>query len=75
MTLDELNINDIAIIKSINCDSFLKNRFYSLGIVKGAKIEIEKITLARNTIEIKINKSSFALRASEAEKIEVEYER
>jgi len=74
MTLDELNKNDTAIIKSIMCDSTLKNRFYSLGIVKGAKIKVEEVTLTKSTIEIKIDRSKFALRFSEANKIEVEYE-
>ena len=72
MTLDKLNINDEATIKSINCDSVLKNRFYSFGIIKGAKIKIEEVTLTKSTIEIKIDQSRIALRLSEANKIEVE---
>lgn len=74
MTLNELNKNQTAIIKSINCDSVLKNRFYSLGIVKGATIKVEELTFTKSTIEININGSKFALRFSEANKIEVEYE-
>ncbi len=72
MTLDELNRSEIATIKSINCDSVLKNRFYSLGIVKGATIKIEEVTFSKSTIEININGSKFALRFTEANKIEVE---
>jgi ferrous iron transport protein A len=72
MTLDELNINESATILSIDCDSVLKNRFYSFGIVKGSIVHIEGITLARSTIEIKINNSKIALRLSEASVIKVE---
>lgn len=74
MTLDKLNIKDVAIIKSINCDNVLKNRFYSFGIVKGARIKVEEITLTKSTIEVRIDQTKIALRLSEASSIEVEYE-
>ena len=73
MTLNELKIKQTAQIVSINCDSVLKNRLYSFGIIKGAFVTIEELTLTKSTIEIKINRSKIALRLSEAEKIEVEY--
>ncbi|MGA1932482.1 FeoA family protein [Arcobacter sp. YIC-464] len=72
MTLDKLNIKDKAIIKSINCEPILKNRFYSFGIVKGALISVEEVTLTKSTIEIKINSTKVALRLKEASNIEVE---
>ena len=40
MTLDKLNIGDKAVIKAVNCDNELKNRFYSFGMVKGSTITI-----------------------------------
>jgi ferrous iron transport protein A len=49
----------------------LKNRFSSFGLVKGVIIHIEGYSLAKKTMEIRINKTRIALRASEAEKIEV----
>ena len=73
MTLNELKIKQTAQIVSINCDSVLKNRLYSFGIIKGAFVTIEELTLTKSTIEIKINRSKIALRLSEAEKIEVQY--
>jgi ferrous iron transport protein A len=75
MTLDQLNINESAIITAINCDEILKNRLYSFGIIKGVKIEIVELTLTKSTIEIKINQSKIALRLIEASKIEVAYEK
>lgn len=73
MTLNELKIKESAEVISINCDNVLKNRLYSFGIIKGAIVKIEELTLTKSTIEIKINQSKIALRLSEAEKIEVKY--
>jgi len=72
MTLNELKKKQSAKIISVNCDSVLKNRLYSFGIMKGAIVTIEELTLTKSTIEIKINQSKIALRLSEALKIEVE---
>jgi ferrous iron transport protein A len=73
MTLNELKIKQTAQIVAINCDSILKNRLHSFGIMKGAFVTIEELTLTKSTIEIKINHSKIALRLSEASKIEVAY--
>ena len=73
MTLNELKIKESAEVISVNCDNVLKNRLYSFGIIKGAIVKIEELTLTKSTIEIKINQSKIALRLSEAEKIEVKY--
>jgi ferrous iron transport protein A len=75
MTLNQLKINESAIITAINCDEILKDRLYSFGIIKGVKVEIVELTLTKSTIEIKINQSKMALRLIEASKIEVEYEK
>ncbi|PPK62428.1 iron transporter [Malaciobacter halophilus] len=74
MKLSELSKGDIATIKNINCDTALKNRFYSFGIIKGSKITIEEVTMTKSTIEIKINNTKVAIRLIEASKIEVENE-
>ncbi|MFK2822552.1 FeoA family protein [Arcobacter sp. YIC-80] len=72
MTLDQLEIDESALVKSVNCEPALKNRFYSFGIVKGSKVYVEKVTFTKSTIEIKINNTKVALRLTEASKIEVE---
>ncbi|RXJ99557.1 iron transporter [Arcobacter sp. CECT 8986] len=71
MKLSELNKGDTGIILSLNCDSSLKNRFYSFGITKNTEVYIEEVTLTKNTIEVKINNTKVAIRLSEAAKIEV----
>ncbi|HFC92017.1 MAG TPA: ferrous iron transport protein A [Leucothrix mucor] len=69
MTLNTLKKGQSAIITSINADSELKNRFNSFGVVKGATVYALQHTLARQTMEIRINKTRMALRMSEAEKV------
>ena len=49
-----------------------KNRFYSFGMVKDSIITVEEITLARNTMEIRIKNTKVAIRFSEAAKIQIE---
>ena len=73
MKLSDLKIKERAEIIDINCGSILKNRLHSFGIMKGAIVTIEELTLTKSTIEIKINHSKIALRLSEAEKIGVKY--
>ena len=72
MTLDQLKKSDCALIKKINCNSSLKNRFYSFGIVKNSIIKVEELTITKSTIEIKIDNTKVALRLNEASTIEVE---
>jgi len=72
MSLSDLQINQKAIVKKIDCSDELKQRFYSFGVIKGAEIFIQNISLARNTIEIVVEDTSIALRLEEAKSIEVE---
>lgn len=72
MNLSQLEKNQKAIIKKVNTLGDLKQRFYSFGILKGATIEVENISLTKNTIEINIEDTSIALRVEEASTIEVE---
>lgn len=71
MTLDQLRKGQTASIDSINCDKILKSRFNSLGIKKGETLLVEEVTLAKETIEIKINRTKIALRVSEAKHISI----
>lgn len=72
MKLSNLNKGQKAIIKKIDCNFELKQRFYSFGMIKGSELEVENISLAKNTIEINIEDTSIALRMEEAQSIEVE---
>jgi len=72
MTLDNLNKGESAIITKINAPQALKARLTSFGITKDAKIFLQEVTLAKNTIEITVDRTKVALRVSEASLIEVE---
>ena len=39
MTLNELNVGEKALVKNINDNSLMKQRFIDIGIVSGTKIE------------------------------------
>jgi Fe2+ transport system protein FeoA len=72
VTLDEMKIGEVGIIKKVTATEPLKSRLFSLGIVKGEKVKLLKHTLAKNTYEIEVNKSKVALRSEEAKMIIVE---
>jgi len=59
-------------VLKLNADTELKQRFISFGIMKDAEIEVLEYAPAKSTIEIKIGKMRIALRAQEAEQIEVQ---
>ena len=72
MYLSDLTKNQKAIIKKVSSPYELKQRFYSFGIIKGASLEVENVSLARNTIGINVDGTSIGLRVEEAKTIEVE---
>ena len=72
MKLSDLVTNQIAIIKSINCETELKKRFYSFGMIKDALLKIENVSFSKNTIGVNIDDTLIALRFEEALNIEVE---
>jgi len=59
-------------VLKLNADSELRQRFISFGIMKEAVIEVLEHAPAKSTIEIKVGKMRIAIRAKEAELIEVE---
>ena len=61
----------VKVVK-LNAPTELKQRLISFGIMKESIIEVIEHALAKSTIEIKVGKTKIALRAKEAELIEVE---
>lgn len=59
-------------VLKINADTLLKQRLISFGIMKGTVLEVLEHAPAKSTIEIKVGKTRLALRAKEADMIEVE---
>lgn len=59
-------------ITKLNADSELRQRLISFGVMKDTVIEVLEHAPAKSTIEIKVGKMRVALRAKEAELIEVQ---
>ncbi|WP_415397579.1 FeoA family protein [Sulfurimonas sp. CS5] len=61
----------VKVVK-LNAPTDLKQRLISFGIMKETVIEVLEYSPAKSTIEVKVGKMRIALRAKEAELIEVE---
>ncbi len=70
--LSDCQRGEIVKVTKLNAPSELKQRLISFGILKEATIEILEHAPAKSTIEIKVGKMRIALRAKEAELVEVE---
>jgi len=70
-TLSTCKIGDKVKIIKLHAAYDLKQRLISFGIMKEAEVEVLEYSAAKNTIEIKVGKMKIALRAKEAELIEV----
>jgi len=61
----------IKVIK-LHASTDLKQRLISFGIMKEAVIEVLEHAPAKSTVEVKVGKMRIALRAQEAQLVEVE---
>lgn len=62
----------IVKVTKLNATQELKQRFISFGIMRDVIIEVLEYSPAKSTIEIKVGNTRVALRATEAELIEVQ---
>jgi ferrous iron transport protein A len=72
MKLSELKKGVEARVTNVSSNGELKQRFNSFGLIKGANIIVDEISLTHNTIAVIVDSTSVALRLKEAESIEVE---
>ena len=72
MVLTDIRKGDKAEIVKINADKALKDRLTSFGVMRGEVLLVKGCSLARKTMEIEVGSTLIALRAEEAEKIEIE---
>ena len=72
MSILDLAQGDEAIIQKITANSELKQRLYSFGLNKDAKIAIDHFGARKSTVKITIDRSCIALRHDEAAQILVE---
>ncbi|EDZ63530.1 ferrous iron transport protein A [Sulfurimonas gotlandica GD1] len=71
-TLKDCNKACIVKVVKLHAETDLKQRLISFGIMKEAVIEVLEYSTAKSTIEVKVGKMRIALRAKEAQLIEVE---
>ena len=71
MKLSELTKGDRAEIIKINADKALRDRFNSFGVMRGEELLVKGCSLAKQTMEIEVGSTLIAVRADEANKIEV----
>ena len=72
MRLNELHKGDKAEIIKIHADKALKDRLNSFGVMRGEELTVKGCSIGKQTMEIEVGSTLIALRAEEAEKIEVE---
>lgn len=71
MVLTDIRKGDKAEIVKIHADKALKDRLVSFGVMRGETLYVKGCSLAKQTMEIEVGSTLIALRADEAEKIEI----
>ena len=72
MRLIDLEKGNIATIVKIHADKELRNRLNSFGVMRGEELTVKGCSLAKQTMEIEVGSTLIALRADEAQRIEIE---
>jgi len=71
MVLTDIRKGDKAEIVKVNADKALKDRLSSFGVMRGETLFVKGCSLAKQTMEIEVGATLIALRADEADKIEI----
>ena len=72
MRLKDLKKGEKAEIVKIHADKALRDRLTSFGVMRGEELMVKGCSIAKQTMEIEVGSTLIAVRADEAEKIEVE---
>jgi len=70
-TLKDCEKNQKVRVVKLHAPKELKQRLISFGIMRDAILEVIEYASAKSTIEVKVGKMNLALRAKEAQLIEV----
>jgi len=71
MILRDLHKGNKAEIINIHADKVLRDRLTSFGVMPGEILNVKGCSLGKQTMEIEVGSTLIALRADEADKIEV----
>jgi DtxR family transcriptional regulator, Mn-dependent transcriptional regulator len=74
MTLDKVKKGQTGRIIKVSGKGSIHKRILDMGVVKGAKVKVEKVAPLGDPIEIKVKGYSLSLRKDEAKNIEVALE-
>jgi ferrous iron transport protein A len=69
--LSELSVGEKAEITVVGSMGDIKRRLLEMGVVKGAKLEVERVAPLGDPIEIYIKGYHLSLRRTEADEIEI----
>ena len=69
MSLDELKLNEKAIIKKVECQGNIKRRLLDLGFIKGTEITPILISPSKDPRAFYIRGSTIALRKEDAKNV------
>jgi len=72
MFLSQMKKGEEARIININADKSLRDRLRSFAVMRGETLKVKGCSLGKQTMEIEVGGTLLALRAEEAEKIEIE---
>ncbi len=72
MVLSDLKKGNQAEVVKIHAEKALKDRLNSFGVMRGEMLLVKGCSLGKQTMEIEVGSTLIALRADEANKIEVE---
>ena len=75
MTLNELSIGDSAVIQTVGGEGALRCRLLDMGLTPRTVVTLQKIAPMGDPLELRIRGYELTLRAEDAKKIEVRYER
>ena len=71
MTLNQLGIDQKAVITAIVGDGPLVQRLMALGVIEGSTVSVRRKALGGDPIEIEVMGYSLSLRIEEARRVEV----
>lgn len=72
INLNQLSLNEIGIIKKINCDETIKRRLLDIGLVKGTNIKPVLVSPSKDPRAFEFRGTIIAIREEDAAKIDIE---